>query len=27
MEHNPSFHGAPPSDEEFKIAMAELADA
>jgi transketolase len=27
MEHNPSFHGAPPSDEEFEIAMAELADA
>ncbi len=27
MEHNPSFHGAPPSDEEFEVAMAELADA
>lgn len=27
MEHNPSFHGAPPSDDEFKTAMAELADA
>jgi transketolase len=27
MEHNPSFHGAPPSDEEFEIAMSELADA
>jgi transketolase len=26
MEHNPSFHGAPPSDEEFERAMAELAD-
>lgn len=26
MEHNPAFHGAPPSDEEFKLAMAELAD-
>jgi transketolase len=25
MERNPSFHGAPPSDKEFKRAMAELA--
>ena len=26
MEHNPSFHGAPPSDEEFELAMKELAE-
>ncbi len=26
MEHNPAFHGAPPSDEEFTLAMVELAE-
>jgi transketolase len=26
MEHNPAFHGAPPSDEEFEQAMKELAE-
>jgi transketolase len=26
MENNPAFHGAPPSDEQFEQAMAELAD-
>lgn len=26
MEHNPAFHGAPPTDEEFERAMQELAD-
>jgi transketolase len=26
MEHNPSFHGAPPSDEQYAQAMEELAD-
>jgi transketolase len=26
MENNPAFHGAPPSDEQFELAMAELAD-
>ena len=26
MEHNPEFHGAPPSPEQFALAMAELAD-
>ncbi len=26
MEHNPAFHGAPPNDEQFEQAMAELAD-
>lgn len=26
MEHNPGFHGAPPSDEEFERAMQELAE-
>ena len=25
MEDNPGFHGAPPSDEQFALAMAELA--
>jgi len=24
MEHNPGFHGAPPSDEQFALAMDEL---
>ena len=24
MENNPAFHGAPPSEEEFKLAMSEL---
>ena len=24
MENNPSFHGAPPNEEEFKLAMSEL---
>ena len=27
MEHNPAFHGAPPSDEQFVEAMRELGDA
>ncbi len=26
MENNPAFHGAPPSDEQFEQAMAELGD-
>ena len=26
MEHNPGFHGAPPSDDQFEQAMQELAD-
>ncbi len=26
MENNPAFHGAPPNDEQFEQAMAELAD-
>ena len=26
MEHNPAFHGAPPSDEQFVEAMQELGD-
>jgi transketolase len=26
MENNPAFHGAPPSDEQYEIAMQELAD-
>ena len=26
MEHNPGFHGAPPSPEQFEEAMRELAD-
>ena len=26
MAHNPDFHGAPPSPEQFELAMAELAD-
>ena len=26
MEHNPAFHGAPPSDEQFVEAMRELGD-
>jgi transketolase len=26
MENNPTFHGAPPSDEQFELAMSELAD-
>lgn len=26
MEDNPNFHGAPPSDEQYAQAMAELAD-
>ncbi len=26
MEHNPAFHGAPPSDEQYEQAMQELAD-
>ena len=26
MEHNPDFHGAPPSPEQFEQAMAELAE-
>jgi transketolase len=26
MEHNPGFHGAPPSDEEFEQAMKELSE-
>jgi transketolase len=26
MEHNPAFHGAPPSDAQFEQAMQELAD-
>jgi transketolase len=27
MEHNPGFHGAPPSDEQYAQAMAELGGA
>ena len=27
MENNPGFHGAPPSDEQYALAMTELADA
>ena len=26
MEHNPGFHGAPPSPDQFDEAMRELAD-
>jgi transketolase len=26
MENNPAFHGAPPSDEQYELAMQELAD-
>ena len=26
MEHNPAFHGAPPTAEEFERAMQELAE-
>lgn len=26
MEHNPGFHGAPPSDDEFELAMKELSE-
>lgn len=26
MENNPNFHGAPPTDEQYALAMAELAD-
>ncbi len=26
MENNPAFHGAPPNDEQFELAMSELAD-
>jgi transketolase len=26
MEHNPGFHGAPPSDGEFELAMKELSE-
>ncbi len=26
MAHNPAFHGAPPSPEQFELAMSELAD-
>ena len=26
MENNPNFHGAPPTDEQYVLAMAELAD-
>jgi len=25
MENNPSFHGKAPNDEEFELAMEELA--
>ena len=27
MENNPGFHGAPPSDEQFALAMQELGEA
>lgn len=26
MENNPAFHGAPPSDEQYELAMQELSD-